>query len=99
MIKYIAYCRRSIEQEEKQALSIEAQIAELKEFALKEKLDVVEFLTESKTAKIPGREVFGQLIRKIQQGEVQGILAWHPFMSIPHFFSIRLVSLPVFLRT
>ena len=30
MIKYLAYCRRSIEQEEKQALSIEAQIAELK---------------------------------------------------------------------
>ena len=59
MIKYVAYCRRSIEQEEKQALSIEAQIAELKEFALKEKLEVVEFLTESKTAKVPGREVFG----------------------------------------
>ena len=78
MIKYIAYCRRSIEQEEKQALSIEAQIAELKEFAAREKLEVVEFLTESKTAKVPGREVFGQLIKRIQQGEVQGILAWHP---------------------
>ena len=78
MIKYLAYCRRSIEQEEKQALSIEAQIAELKEFALKEKLEVVEYLTEAKTAKVPGREVFGQLIKRIQQGEARGILAWHP---------------------
>jgi len=78
MIKYIAYCRRSIEQEEKQALSIEAQIAELKEFASKEKIEVVEYLTEAKTAKVPGREVFGQLIKRIQQGEIQGILAWHP---------------------
>ena len=78
MIKYIAYCRRSIEQEEKQALSIEAQIAELREYAAKEKLEVIEYLTEAKTAKVPGREVFGQLIKKIQQGEAQGILAWHP---------------------
>jgi len=33
MNKYIAYCRKSTDEKDKQVLSIEAQIAELKEFA------------------------------------------------------------------
>jgi len=56
MIKYIAYCRKSTDEKDKQVLSIEAQIAELKEFAKKESLNVSEFITEAKTAKVPGRE-------------------------------------------
>ena len=36
MIKYIAYCRKSTDEPNKQILSIEAQIAELKEYAAKE---------------------------------------------------------------
>ncbi len=80
-------------------MSIEAQIAELKEFAKRENLSITEFITEAKTAKVPGREQFPEVLKKIEKGEANGILSWHPFMSIPHFFSIRLVSLPVFLRT
>jgi len=34
-IKYIAYCRRSTDEKNKQVLSIEAQIVGLKEFASK----------------------------------------------------------------
>ncbi len=99
MIKYIAYCRKSTDEKEKQVLSIESQIAELKEFATKEKLHIVCFLTESRTAKSLGRPVFEEVAQKIENGEANAILSWHPFMSIPQFFSIRLVSLPVFLRT
>ena len=55
MIKYIAYCRKSTDEKDKQVLSIEAQIVELKEFAKKENLTVTEFITEAKTAKVPGR--------------------------------------------
>ena len=77
MIKYIAYCRKSTDEKEKQVLSIESQIAELKEFAAKEKLIVTEYLTESRTAKIPGRTIFNQVIVKIENGEANGILAWH----------------------
>jgi len=40
MIKYIAYCRKSTDEKNKQVLSIEAQIAELKEFAAREKLQI-----------------------------------------------------------
>ena len=77
MIKYIAYCRKSTDEKEKQVLSIESQIAELKEFATKEKLQVVCFLTESRTAKSLGRPVFEEVIQKIEKGEANAILSWH----------------------
>jgi len=41
MIKYIAYCRKSTDEKEKQVLSIDQQIAELKEFAQRENLEIL----------------------------------------------------------
>ena len=77
-MKYIAYCRKSTDEKDKQVLSIEQQIAELKEFALREHLEVIDFVTEAKTAKTPGREQFASLLRRIEKGEAQGIVSWHP---------------------
>ena len=78
MIKYIAYCRKSTDEKDKQVLSIEAQIAELKEFAKRENLNVTEFITEAKTAKMPGREQFAEVLKKIEKGMANAILSWHP---------------------
>ena len=78
MLKYIAYCRKSTDEKDKQVLSIEAQIAELKEFAKREKLFVSEFIIEAKTAKVPGREQFAEVLKKIEKGQANGILSWHP---------------------
>ncbi len=78
MIKYIAYCRKSTDEADRQVLSIESQIEELKEFARKENLEVVDFVTEAKTAKEPGREKFNEIVKRLEKGEVQGILGWHP---------------------
>ena len=78
MIKYIAYCRKSTDEKDKQVLSIEAQIAELKEFAKRENLFVTEFITEAKTAKIPGRGQFAEVLKKIEKGMANAILSWHP---------------------
>ena len=78
MVKYITYCRKSTDEKEKQVLSIEQQLAELKEFAEKEKLEVIDYLTEAKTAKKPGREKFEHLLKLIQRGKANGIIAWHP---------------------
>jgi DNA invertase Pin-like site-specific DNA recombinase len=45
-MKYFIYTRKSTDSEERQNLSIEAQHAELKEFAAKEKLEIVASLCE-----------------------------------------------------
>jgi DNA invertase Pin-like site-specific DNA recombinase len=58
-------------------LSIEAQVAEIKEFAKRENLEIVEWVMEQKTAKIPGREQFGYVIKQIERGVANGIVAWH----------------------
>ncbi|OGI59545.1 hypothetical protein A2814_03385 [Candidatus Nomurabacteria bacterium RIFCSPHIGHO2_01_FULL_38_19] len=52
-MKYILYARKSTEEDDRQVLSIEAQLVELKEFAAKEKLEIVASLCEAKTAKEP----------------------------------------------
>ena len=78
-MKYFIYTRKSTEDEERQVMSIEAQITELHEFAKRENLEIIETFTESKSAKSPGREIFNEMIEKINESrEPVGILAWHP---------------------
>ncbi len=61
MIKYFIYCRKSSEDDERQALFIEAQLQELRDFAKQNNLFIVHEYYESKTAKEPGREIFAGL--------------------------------------
>src|SRR3989304_6405528 len=76
MSQYITYCRKSSESEERQVLSIESQIKELKELARRLDLPASEVLSESQSAKYPGRPVFNEIIRRIQKGQVRGIICW-----------------------
>ena len=78
MKKFIIYCRKSTDEKDKQVLSIEAQIAELTEYAKRERLEIVEVINEAKTAKVPGREIFNQVLAKIESGQANAILSWHP---------------------
>ena len=78
MTKYIAYCRKSTDEKDKQIMSIDQQIDELKSFAQREGLEISEFLTEAETAKVPGRPVFNHLISLIEKGLINGIVSWHP---------------------
>jgi DNA invertase Pin-like site-specific DNA recombinase len=77
-MKYFIYARKSTEEDDRQVLSIESQITELKEFAAKEKLEIVNSFQESKTAKEPGRMIFGEMLKLIEKGKAEGILSWHP---------------------
>ncbi|KKR91821.1 MAG: Recombinase, partial [Candidatus Falkowbacteria bacterium GW2011_GWA2_41_14] len=78
MTKYFIYCRKSSEDEERQVLSIEAQLTELRDFAKQQNLFVAREYYESKTAKEPGREIFNEMLGEIEKGNAQGILAWNP---------------------
>ena len=76
--KYFLYARKSTEDDDRQVMSIEAQLFELRELARKENLEILEEFQESKSAKTPGREVFSDMFAKIEKLDGVGILAWHP---------------------
>jgi len=78
MPKFLLYARKSTDDEDRQVLSIESQINELRDFAKKEGLDVIDEFTEAKTAKEPGRPIFSYMLKQIEGGNADGILAWHP---------------------
>ena len=73
--KYFLYARKSTESEDRQVLSIESQIDELKDIAADEKMEI-EVLHESRSAKTLGRPVFNEMIDRIVKGEARGILCW-----------------------
>jgi site-specific DNA recombinase len=73
---YFIYCRKSIEAEDRQVLSIDSQIRELQEIAVKLKIPVAEILSESKSAKEPGRPVFNSMMKRLYNGEAAGVICW-----------------------
>jgi site-specific DNA recombinase len=78
-MKYCLYARKSTEAEEKQALSIDSQIKEMKQVAERENLTIVEIRKESHSAKESGqRPVFEEIVKDIDTGIFNGIITWAP---------------------
>lgn len=78
-IRYCLYARKSSEQEDKQALSIDSQINEMTELAKREDLEIAEIKKESHSSKEAGqRPVYNQMIKEIASGKYNGILTWAP---------------------
>lgn len=54
-IKFFIYARKSTDSEDRQVRGIQDQIAELKDLAKKENLEIIDTLVEKQTAKKPIR--------------------------------------------
>ncbi|MDQ5951071.1 MAG: site-specific recombinase [Patescibacteria group bacterium] len=78
-IRYCLYARKSSESDERQAMSIDGQISEMLKIAKREKVNVVETITESHSAKESGqRPEFNILLSKLYEGKFNAILTWAP---------------------
>ena len=76
-LKYIIYARKSIESEDRQVQSIDDQLNRLRDIAATRSLQVIDVLTEARSAKSPySRPVFDTLLSRIEKGQADGILCW-----------------------
>ena len=78
-VEYCLYARKSTEDDERQAMSIDSQIKEMGQLAEKEGLLIKEIRLEKHSAKLSGqRPVFNTLIDDLRDGTFTGILTWAP---------------------
>ena len=57
-------------------MSIEAQLSELRSLAKSEGLEITDEFVEKRSAKMPGRPVFNEMLKRVQKGEASGIVCW-----------------------
>jgi DNA invertase Pin-like site-specific DNA recombinase len=73
------YARKSTEEEDRQALSIDSQVREMTQLAEREGLHITEIKREAHSSKEVGqRAVYNELLAEIRQGKFNGILTWAP---------------------
>jgi len=77
-MRYFLYARKSTDDGHRQQCSIDDQLMEVRALAAKLKLEIVDECVEKQSAKYPGRPIFGAMIERLNKGEAQGIMAWHP---------------------
>jgi len=77
MQKFFLYARKSTDVEDKQVLSIEAQLTELREYAKRENIIISTEVVEKQSAKYIGRPLFNKMLDEIEKFG-GNILAWNP---------------------
>src|SRR3990167_1763336 len=92
--KFFLYARKSTDVEDKQVLSIEAQLTELRDYAKRENLNIALEFIEKQSAKIPGRPIFNEMMRCIEKGDADSILSWHPDRLAKNRICIALFNTP-----
>jgi DNA invertase Pin-like site-specific DNA recombinase len=75
---HFLYVRKSEEDDGRQVQSIGDQLKLGYELADASGITISEVFQEAKSAKRPGRPVFSAMVARIEAGEAQGLIAWHP---------------------
>src|SRR3990167_580670 len=78
-LRYCLYARKSSESDERQAMSIDSQIKEMQDLAVRDGLEIVDVKRESHSAKDSGtRPLFTQMLNELNTGKYGAILTWAP---------------------
>lgn len=79
-LRYALYLRKSTTSEDTQASSIEDQLRDCMERLITpNRLNIVKVYKESFSAKVADlREQFNAMINEIENGRIDGVIAWHP---------------------
>ena len=75
---YFLYARKSQEDDGRQVQSIGDQLKIGHDLAENLGTTISHVFQEARSAKRPGRPIFNAMIARIEAGEAQGIIAWHP---------------------
>ena len=75
-MKFVLYCRKSTESDDRQVLSLDSQEKELLALAERLGIEIVKIFRESKSAKEPGRPIFNEMLKYISSGKAEAILCW-----------------------
>ena len=78
-LRYAMYLRKSTEDEGRQIRSIKDQERDCHELAQRLGLNIVDVISEEKSAKKPSnRPKFANMLKRIRAKEFDAIIAWHP---------------------
>lgn len=75
--KCAVYLRRSQDREDRQQLSVEKQDDIVRNMVRRNKLDAVFFEPEERSARHPGRPVFDEMMKQIDEGKIRYIAVWN----------------------
>lgn len=78
-MKCFVYCRKSQEAEDRQVMSLQSQADEIDRLVNSNpNITVIERFEEAMSAKQPGRPRFNEMMDRIERGEAECVIAWHP---------------------
>lgn len=78
-LKYVMYLRKSTEDEKRQVRSITDQERDCVELGRRLGLNIVEIISEQKSAKKPNnRPAFTSMLKRLRAKEFDAVIAWHP---------------------